>query len=113
MFNLDFNKNELIPAIVQNAETGRVLMLAYMNSEAFSLTKSTGLCHFWSRSRNEIWKKGETSGNTLNVLSMEFDCDADSILVFVEPVGPSCHNGTESCFDTQRIKIGTEVVDYD
>jgi phosphoribosyl-AMP cyclohydrolase len=113
MFNPDFNKNELIPAIVQNAETGRVLMLAYMNREAFSLTKSTGLCHFWSRSRNEIWKKGETSGNTLTVLSMEFDCDADSILVFVEPAGPSCHNGTESCFDTHRIEIGTEVVDYD
>jgi phosphoribosyl-ATP pyrophosphohydrolase/phosphoribosyl-AMP cyclohydrolase len=113
MLNPDFSKNELIPAIVQNADTGRVLMLAYMNEDAFSLTKSTGLCHFWSRSRNEIWKKGETSGNTLNVVAMEIDCDADSILVFAKPAGPCCHNGTESCFDTHRIEANTEVVDYD
>jgi phosphoribosyl-AMP cyclohydrolase len=113
MLKPDFEKNELIPAIVQNADTGRVLMLAYMNSQAFDLTKSTGLCHFWSRSRNEIWKKGETSGNILNVSAMEFDCDSDSILVLVKPAGPSCHNGTESCFDTHRIEFGSEVISND
>lgn len=113
MFNPDFDKNELIPAIVQNLDSGRVLMLAYMNRDAFNLTKSTGLCHFWSRSRQEIWKKGETSGNVLKVISIELDCDSDAILVFASPSGPSCHNGTESCFDSHHIEIDSEVVDYD
>lgn len=113
MFNPDFDKNELIPAIVQNADSGRVLMLAYMNREAFNLTKSTGLCHFWSRSRQEIWKKGESSGNLLNVVSMELDCDSDSIVVFAKPLGPSCHNGTESCFDSHLLEVGLEEVNYD
>lgn len=105
MFTPDFEKNSLIPAIVQNEETGRVLMLAYMNSESFELTKATGFAHFWSRSRQEIWKKGETSGNLLQVLSMELDCDSDSILVKVNPVGPSCHTGSESCFDSARLIV--------
>lgn len=105
MFTPDFNKTALIPAIVQNEETGRVLMLAYMNSESFELTKATGFAHFWSRSRQEIWKKGETSGNLLRVLSMELDCDSDSILVQVDPVGPSCHTGSESCFDSAHINV--------
>ena len=105
MFNPDFEKQSLIPAVVQNADTGRVLMLAYMSAEAFELTKSTGHAHFWSRSRNELWKKGETSGNLLRVLSMELDCDGDSILLKVQPSGPSCHTGTESCFDSSRLDI--------
>lgn len=105
MFTPDFEKNSLIPAIVQNEESGRVLMLAYMNSESFELTKETGFAHFWSRSRQEIWKKGETSGNLLHALSMELDCDSDSILVKVNPVGPSCHTGSESCFDSARIIV--------
>lgn len=105
MFTPDFNKTALIPAIVQDEDTGRVLMLAYMNSASFELTKATGFAHFWSRSRQEIWKKGETSGNLLQVLSMELDCDSDSILVKVNPVGPSCHTGSESCFDSARLIV--------
>ena len=105
MFNPDFNKHELIPAIVQSAESGRVLMLAYMNSEAFELTKSTGLCHFWSRSRQELWKKGSTSGNYLQVSSMELDCDSDAILILAKAAGPSCHTGSESCFDTHHLDV--------
>ena len=106
MLSPDFEKSTLIPAIVQNDETGRVLMLAYMNSESFELTKSSGVCHFFSRSRQEIWKKGETSGNLLAVVSMELDCDSDAILIQAKPVGPSCHTGTESCFDTHSIEFG-------
>jgi phosphoribosyl-AMP cyclohydrolase len=105
MFNPDFEKQSLIPAVVQNADSGRVLMLAYMNSDSLNLTKSTGYAHFWSRSRNELWKKGATSGNLLRVLSIELDCDGDSILLKVEPTGPSCHTGTESCFDSSRLDI--------
>jgi phosphoribosyl-AMP cyclohydrolase len=105
MSSPDFNKQELIPAIVQNVDTGRVLMLAYMNKQAFDLTKETGLGHFWSRSRQEIWKKGSTSGNTLLVSSIELDCDADSILLKVTPSGPSCHTGLESCFDSASISV--------
>lgn len=105
MFTPDFDKNSLIPAIVQNEDTGRVLMLAYMNLEAFELTKSSGFCHFWSRSRQEIWKKGETSGNFLEVVCLELDCDSDSILIQAIPVGPSCHTGTESCFDAARLIV--------
>ena len=105
MFSPDFEKNTLIPTIVQNEATGRVLMLAYMNAESFALTKSSGFCHFWSRSRQEIWKKGETSGNLLAVVSMELDCDSDSILIQAKPAGPSCHTGTESCFDSNSLQI--------
>jgi phosphoribosyl-AMP cyclohydrolase len=105
MFSPDFAKSSLIPAVVQNAETGRVLMLAYMNEEAFELTKSTGLCHFWSRSRNEIWKKGSTSGNFLEAISIELDCDSDALLIQAKPAGPSCHTGSESCFDSQSIDV--------
>jgi phosphoribosyl-ATP pyrophosphohydrolase/phosphoribosyl-AMP cyclohydrolase len=101
----DFNNSPLIPAIVQNQESGRVLMLAYMNLEAYNLTLESGICHFWSRSRNKLWKKGSTSGNYLSVRKIEIDCDSDSILVLVQPVGPACHNGTESCFDTQEIEL--------
>ncbi len=102
MFSPDFAKQTLIPAIVQNDETGRVLMLAYMNEESFTLTRVTGIAHFWSRSRQEIWKKGSTSGNYLEVKSLQLDCDSDSILILAKPHGPSCHAGTESCFDTSE-----------
>jgi len=105
MLTPNFEKDSLIPAIVQNEVTGRVLMLAYMNAEAFELTKATGLCHFWSRSRQEIWKKGATSGNFLEVVSIELDCDSDAILVKAKPSGPSCHTGAESCFDSAKIDI--------
>jgi phosphoribosyl-AMP cyclohydrolase len=101
----DFDKSNLLPAIVQDEKSGRVLMLAYINAEAYKLTLETGFCHFWSRSRNEIWKKGGTSGNLLLVSKIELDCDSDSILIHAKPAGPTCHNGTESCFDTHGVEL--------
>ena len=89
---------ELRPAIVQDAETGRVLMLAWMNDEAGRLTRETGEAWFWSRSRNELWRKGETSGNTLAVEELRDDCDGDALLLRVRPNGPACHTGSISCF---------------
>jgi phosphoribosyl-ATP pyrophosphohydrolase/phosphoribosyl-AMP cyclohydrolase len=89
---------DLKAAIVQNARDGRVLMLAWMNDEALQLTRETGVVHFWSRSREALWKKGETSGNTLAVVDITEDCDGDAILVKVDPAGPACHTGSFSCF---------------
>jgi phosphoribosyl-ATP pyrophosphohydrolase/phosphoribosyl-AMP cyclohydrolase len=89
---------ELRPAIVQNARDGRVLMLAWMNEEALRLTRDTGEAWFWSRSREQLWKKGETSGNTLAVEEVRDDCDGDALLVRVDPAGPACHTGSTSCF---------------
>jgi phosphoribosyl-ATP pyrophosphohydrolase/phosphoribosyl-AMP cyclohydrolase len=86
------------PAIVQDARDGRVLMLAYMDEEAERLTRQTGEAWFWSRSRQRLWKKGETSGNTLAVQEVRDDCDADALLVRVLPNGPTCHTGSRSCF---------------
>ena len=96
---LAWNKGAgLLPAIVQHARTGQVLMLAFMNQQALRLTLSTGHVVFFSRSREQLWTKGETSGHYLNVVDVSVDCDADSILVLADPLGPTCHNGTESCF---------------
>ena len=89
---------ELTPAIVQDAATGRVLMLAWMDAEALRLTRETGEAWFWSRSRGELWHKGATSGNTLAVEELRDDCDGDAILLRVRPAGPACHTGAESCF---------------
>ena len=89
---------ELIPAIVQDAESGRVLMLAWMNEEALRLTRETGEAWFWSRSRQKLWRKGETSGNTLAVEELRDDCDGDAILLRVRPAGPTCHTSAVSCF---------------
>jgi phosphoribosyl-AMP cyclohydrolase / phosphoribosyl-ATP pyrophosphohydrolase len=89
---------ELRPAIVQDARDGRVLMLAWMDDEAFRLTRETGEVWFWSRSRERLWKKGETSGNTLAVEELRDDCDGDAILVRAVPRGPACHTGSVSCF---------------
>lgn len=89
---------ELTAAIVQDATTGRVLMLAWMDDEALRLTEETGEAHFWSRSRERLWKKGETSGNTLAVRELRDDCDGDAILLRVDPAGPACHTGAVSCF---------------
>jgi phosphoribosyl-AMP cyclohydrolase / phosphoribosyl-ATP pyrophosphohydrolase len=85
-------------AVVQDAATGRVLMLAWMDDEAERLTRETGEAWFWSRSRNELWHKGATSGNTLRVVELRDDCDGDALLVRVEPAGPACHTGSVSCF---------------
>ena len=103
MIKLDeirFDERGLIPAIVQDAATREVLTLAYMNRESLARTLETKQTWFWSRSRNELWHKGETSGNTQEVLGLVFDCDEDAILVLVKPAGPACHTGAVSCFDT-------------
>lgn len=99
--NIDFEKSSdsLIPAIIQDVNTNKVLMLGYMNREAFALTESSGKVTFFSRSRRKIWTKGETSGNFLFVKSILADCDADTILIKVEPVGATCHTGADTCFN--------------
>ncbi|MBI4300165.1 MAG: bifunctional phosphoribosyl-AMP cyclohydrolase/phosphoribosyl-ATP diphosphatase HisIE [Chloroflexi bacterium] len=103
---LDFVSQPLIPAIVQDARTGVVLMLAYMNAEALAQTLQTGDAWFYSRSRKELWHKGETSGNYLRVRGILADCDGDAILLQVEPAGPACHTGKQSCF-FQRVEAAT------
>ncbi len=90
--------DDLRAAIVQDDATGRVLMLGWMDEEAFSLTRSSGVVHFFSRSRQRLWRKGETSGNTLHVIEMTLDCDGDAVLVRVSADGPTCHDGSTSCF---------------
>jgi phosphoribosyl-AMP cyclohydrolase / phosphoribosyl-ATP pyrophosphohydrolase len=97
--SLKFDERGLIPAIVQDARTREVLTLAYMNAESLARTIETGQTWFWSRSRNELWHKGETSGNTQRVVSLASDCDNDAIVVLVDPAGPACHTGARSCFD--------------
>lgn len=93
-----FDTNGLTPAIIQDAGSGQVLMMAWMNRQAFDLTLSTGQVHFWSRSRQALWRKGETSGNTLAVREVRIDCDEDALLIRVEAAGPACHTGERSCF---------------
>ena len=95
-----FDARGLLPAIVQDADTGQVLMLAWMNAEALRLTLTTGETHFWSRSRQELWHKGATSGNLQKVVDLSLDCDGDTLLVRVHPAGPACHTGAVSCFFT-------------
>jgi phosphoribosyl-ATP pyrophosphohydrolase/phosphoribosyl-AMP cyclohydrolase len=95
---LQFNEQGLIPAIVQDVATGRVLMLAYMNREALERTLATGLVHYWSRSRAQLWQKGETSGHIQHLRDLRYDCDADTLLVIVEQEGVACHTGEPSCF---------------
>ncbi len=97
---LKFDEKGLIPAIVQDAKTKRVLTLAYMNRESLQISMEKGLTCFWSRSRQELWLKGETSGNYQHIVSITADCDQDALVILVEPEGPACHLGTESCFET-------------
>jgi len=99
--SVKFDTNGLVPAIVQDSQTLKVLMLGYMSRESLELTVATGKVTFWSRSRNEIWVKGSTSGNFLELVSLALDCDSDAILVSALPVGPTCHTGSESCFDNE------------
>ena len=96
--DLKFDVNGLVPAIVQDARTKEVLMLAYMSSESLGLTLERGETYFWSRSRNELWHKGETSGNIQKVVEILVDCDADALLIYVQPLGPACHTGERTCF---------------
>jgi phosphoribosyl-ATP pyrophosphohydrolase/phosphoribosyl-AMP cyclohydrolase len=96
--NLKFDANGLIPAIVQDAETKAVLMMAWMNADSLQRTVETGETWFWSRSRGELWHKGETSSNVQKVVELRYDCDGDTLLVLVNPAGPACHTGEYSCF---------------
>ena len=101
---IDFDKmnNGLVPAIIQDADTRNVLMLGFMNSDAYEKTKETGHVTFWSRTRNCLWTKGETSGHFLNLVDMKIDCDNDTLLVRVHPIGPTCHTGTDTCWGEEN-----------
>lgn len=105
--NLKFDERGLLPAVVQDARSREVLMLAYMNRESLLKTLETRLAWFWSRSRNELWLKGDTSGNTQRVVEIRQDCDSDALVVMVEPKGPACHTGKQTCF--YRDLAGTEI----
>jgi len=100
MVTIDWEKTPLIPAIVQDATTKEVLMLAYMNQEAFEKSRDTGYAHYYSRSRKRLWKKGETSGHTQEIVQMILDCDGDTLLLLVHQHGVACHTGRKSCFFT-------------
>jgi phosphoribosyl-ATP pyrophosphohydrolase/phosphoribosyl-AMP cyclohydrolase len=93
-----YDERGLVPCVIQDASTGEVLTLAYMNAEALAKTEQTGELHLWSRSRDELWRKGATSGHTQAVRALRYDCDADAILALVEPAGPACHTGERTCF---------------
>jgi phosphoribosyl-AMP cyclohydrolase len=95
---IKWDERGLVPAIVQDANTGEVLMLAYMNRQSLQASLDTGETHFWSRSRNELWHKGATSGNTQRIIELRYDCDGDTLLALVEPRGSACHTGQRSCF---------------
>lgn len=100
----------LLPVVVQDAAAGDVLMVAWANDEALAATEQTGLAHFWSRSRDELWRKGATSGNVLRVVGLATDCDEDAVLYRVEPAGPACHTGARSCFDDATAPADGEAV---
>jgi phosphoribosyl-AMP cyclohydrolase len=100
---LQFNEAGLIPAVIQSSTTSRVLMVAWMNKESIFETFGSGETVFFSRSRQELWHKGATSGNSQKVVLIEVDCDKDCLLIQVEEKGPACHNGTESCFDSHTL----------
>ncbi|MDE2853754.1 MAG: phosphoribosyl-AMP cyclohydrolase [Chloroflexota bacterium] len=95
---IKWNEQGLIPAIVQDARTRDVLMMAYMNADSLNRSLALGQAVFWSRRRRQLWRKGETSGNTLRLVEVRIDCDADTLLLLVEPAGPTCHTGAVSCF---------------
>ena len=111
--DLNWDKvNGLIPTIVQGVRSGRVLMFGFMNPKALEKTMETGLVTFWSRSRQKLWTKGETSGNSLKVKEIRPDCDGDSLLALVEPQGPTCHRGTVSCFGQDHELVALEFLDF-
>ncbi|RAU83176.1 bifunctional phosphoribosyl-AMP cyclohydrolase/phosphoribosyl-ATP diphosphatase HisIE [Pontibacter arcticus] len=111
--NLDFDKMEgLMPAVIQDNTTGQVLMLGYMNQEALEKTQQEGLVTFFSRSKNRLWTKGETSGNTMQVVSIKEDCDNDSLLIKVNPNGPTCHTGETSCFGEEASSKRTKAIQF-
>ncbi len=116
MIDLDFNKLDgLVPVIAQDHETRDVLMLAFMNKTAWEMTQETGIVHYWSRSRNKLWKKGESSGNVQEVKEIRVDCDDDTVLILVKQIGEAaCHTGYRSCFyrkiDNNELKISGEKI---
>ena len=102
--NIDFDKNDgLVPAVIQDAATGKVLMLGYLNRESYEQTVASGRVTFFSRSRQTLWTKGETSGNFLNVREILTDCDGDTLLIKVKPAGPTCHTGADTCFNEDNV----------
>ena len=104
-----FNEQGLIPVVAQDDETGRVLMLAFMNREALEATLTTGRAVYYSRSRGELWRKGDTSGHAQFVRRVELDCDGDALLITVHQLGPACHTGTVSCFDARTLDAVTDL----
>lgn len=100
-----FNEDGLVPAVVQDTATGQVLMLAWMNEEALAATIATREGIYWSRSRNELWRKGATSGNVQTVLRLALDCDGDTVLLTVDQTGPACHTGDMTCFDSGEVEL--------
>jgi phosphoribosyl-ATP pyrophosphohydrolase/phosphoribosyl-AMP cyclohydrolase len=105
---LDWDARGLLPAVVQDATTGRVLMLAYMNAESLGRSLATGETWFWSRTRQALWHKGETSGNTQRIVEIAVDCDGDALLLRVDPAGPACHTGEMTCFHRAIQGAGTD-----
>jgi len=101
---LNFDQRGLVPCVIQDWRTGEVLTLAYMNEEALRLSRETGELHLYSRSRDELWHKGATSGNTQAVKALRYDCDADAVLALVEPAGPACHTGARTCFHNGELE---------
>lgn len=110
---IKFDEKGLIPAIIQNEETKQVLMLGYMNKESLRITLQEGIACFWSRSRQKLWRKGETSGNILRVKQIRIDCDGDALLILCDPVGPTCHTNETSCFYRKVETDGAIVLDGD
>ena len=108
METIKWDADGLVPGIVQDARTGEVRMLGYLSAESLRLTVETGLVHFYSRSRQKLWQKGETSGNVLRLVDVRADCDGDTLLLRVIPVGPTCHTGEESCFFASPIATGAD-----
>jgi phosphoribosyl-AMP cyclohydrolase / phosphoribosyl-ATP pyrophosphohydrolase len=102
---IKFDSNGLVPCVIQDWRTGEVLTLAYMNEEALRLSKETGELHLYSRSRDELWHKGATSGHTQAVKALRYDCDADAVLALVEPAGPACHTGERTCFHNGELQV--------
>ena len=105
-----WDANGLITGVVTNAETGQLLMVAYLNAEALALTQSTGDAHFWSRSRRRLWRKGEESGHVMRVVELRIDCDQDALWIRAIPAGPACHTGARSCF-YRRVETGVLIMD--
>jgi phosphoribosyl-AMP cyclohydrolase / phosphoribosyl-ATP pyrophosphohydrolase len=104
--DIRYDERGLVPCVVQDWRTGEVLTLAYMDALALERTRETGEMHFWSRSRNELWRKGSSSGNTQSLRALRYDCDGDALLALVEPAGPACHTGERTCFHDGELRPG-------